>query len=522
MSLLERMRSGTDSTLMQIVLVLVVVSFIGWGVLPQGDQKRVVATVNGVEILQEDFQPVYAQMRDNFYRQVGDMPTEEQEAKLVLDTNDYLVQREVLSQRAAEIGLEVHSVEVLAAAGRDQNFWRGYAQREAEPKISDWNKPFNADDPDGPTLWAKFNEYLEDVTRQKMTDWEIMTRKQLLANKLFWLVTSGSRVSEPELRKSYAETQTRMDMTYVALSEVDFRERVEVSDEDVTAFLADEASAEAVSKRYDRDKARKYVKPATVTLRRIELALNDVGPSMSDLREKLQGFQDTFAAGSADEATFDRLARIWSTDETARRGGLLDAIVVTDLDEEMQKAIDGVEVGSVSEIIGTSSSVSIYYVSARTASSETSLEDARDEIARLLIAKERAPALARSTAENIRSAWRTEGLPVVLFAEAGLLPQSTGLQSLNWKGGLTDPPPEMWEAARDAESGLVDEIFEARGQLFVGAVGGRIEADMKGFDEQRARFVELALARQRYVDWSTFVDEAIAASNVQMASRAPQ
>ena len=47
MSILERMRGSTDSTPMQIILVLIVVAFIGWFSLPQAETVQVQVEVQG-------------------------------------------------------------------------------------------------------------------------------------------------------------------------------------------------------------------------------------------------------------------------------------------------------------------------------------------------------------------------------------------------------------------------------------------------------------------------------------------
>ena len=55
MGVMESMRSSSDSTLMQIVMVLVVLSFIGWYAVPQGDKASIVATVNGERIMDTEY-----------------------------------------------------------------------------------------------------------------------------------------------------------------------------------------------------------------------------------------------------------------------------------------------------------------------------------------------------------------------------------------------------------------------------------------------------------------------------------
>ena len=54
MSILESMRSGTDSTFMQVLLAVVVVSFVFWFTKPQGDLIAERANVNGTRIMSPD------------------------------------------------------------------------------------------------------------------------------------------------------------------------------------------------------------------------------------------------------------------------------------------------------------------------------------------------------------------------------------------------------------------------------------------------------------------------------------
>ena len=68
MSVLESMRSGTDSTFMQVVLAAVVVSFVFWYATPQGNTGAVIVTVNGDEIMDTDF---YRQVRQQEQAQEG-------------------------------------------------------------------------------------------------------------------------------------------------------------------------------------------------------------------------------------------------------------------------------------------------------------------------------------------------------------------------------------------------------------------------------------------------------------------
>jgi hypothetical protein len=61
MSVLEQMRSGSDSTGMQFMMALVVLSFVGWYAMPTGDMTNVVAEVNGEKIMGTEWGRLYRQ-----------------------------------------------------------------------------------------------------------------------------------------------------------------------------------------------------------------------------------------------------------------------------------------------------------------------------------------------------------------------------------------------------------------------------------------------------------------------------
>src|SRR5687768_11437713 len=61
-SILEKMRSGQDSTFMQVVLALIIVAFVGLYIRPAGDMSSVVAVVNGEKILDTTYSRRYREV----------------------------------------------------------------------------------------------------------------------------------------------------------------------------------------------------------------------------------------------------------------------------------------------------------------------------------------------------------------------------------------------------------------------------------------------------------------------------
>ena len=82
MGVMESMRSSSDSTFMQIVMVLVVVSFIGWYATPQGESTSIIAKVNGEHIMDTEYRQVYSNAKASQENNLGRSLSNEEEQNL--------------------------------------------------------------------------------------------------------------------------------------------------------------------------------------------------------------------------------------------------------------------------------------------------------------------------------------------------------------------------------------------------------------------------------------------------------
>jgi len=115
MSILERIRSGSDSTGMQIVLGLVLVSFVGWGFGVQGDRTATVATVNGDRINGIEFARAYDLAERQMQQGRTEPMTQDEREALREQVLQQLVRQRALVQEASAVGLEVSDAEVADA-----------------------------------------------------------------------------------------------------------------------------------------------------------------------------------------------------------------------------------------------------------------------------------------------------------------------------------------------------------------------------------------------------------------------
>ena len=217
--MLEKIREGSQGPIAKIILVAVILSFalagIG-GYLGQTTEQPV-AEVNGVKISQTEFSRAYQNERSRLEQQFG-----EYFAQISADPNymaqirqgviDRLVQQELQTQLAAELGLRVSDESVKQAI-----FELPYFQIGGE---------FNNDrylqvirqmnfQPDA------FREYLR----------EEMTRSQLVS-----AVAGSDFVLENEVANTVALQQQNRAIDYIVLSKEALQSQVEVTEQEIADY----------------------------------------------------------------------------------------------------------------------------------------------------------------------------------------------------------------------------------------------------------------------------------------------
>lgn len=485
MGILEQMRSGTDSTFMQVVLAAVVLSFIGWYAQPQGDRSRVVAEVNGTKIMDTTYGRAYRNRLRQAEAGAQRTLSDAEQKMLGEQVKNELVESEVILQEAERLGLEVSQTEVAM-------------ELLQIPVLLDENGVFDS---------QRYERFLkqQQYTRSAFED-EI--RKDLLRRKLRFLAFMGASLSEPALREAWEEAETRVDLSYVQIYPNDFADKVEITDADRETFLLE--NAELVQATYDQDFARLYNHPEMVTLSMIRLGVSEGGPDRADLISRVNQIRDAVDGG----ADFAELARRWSEDPSALRGGSLDPRAVVQLNKEVADALEGLADGQLTKAVPTDSDVRLYRLEKREAPYVESFDDVKNAIAEQLIVRERTPALAaRFAEEELLPKWTATGEPPrELVVGEGLRVRETGLVPL--QGGLL--PARMLDAARKADQGAVlPEVFEQSGILYVGQLTQRSEPDDAAFDSVKGDIAEPMLGRRRSEFYQAWVADVTGRATVR-------
>lgn len=490
MSVLESMRSGTDSTFMQVVFAAVVISFVAWGVGPSGDKVQTLVEVNGEAVSAIEYNRQVRNAEYSFQQRTGKPVTEDDRAQLREQVRQQMIRQVALRQEAGNLGLEVSDTEVA----REIIAFRPFLDEDG------------VYDPELHSRWTRAVGYTTATFEDRL-------RGDLLVQKLQGLMMLGASVSDPIVQARYIDQNTKVNLSYVKARPSSFQKYVESTDADLATWIG--ANEAAIQARYDLDFERLYNKPERVTLSVIRLAIKDDGLSALDLKPKLDAVKAELEGG----ADFATVARKWSESPSAGKGGSQGELAVTQLEPEVVAAIAEVAEGALTNVVVTPRDLRLYRVDARTAAEVIPRETAQDDIALRLYQEETAPVLATSfVEEQLLPAWKLAGNPPEeVLASRGLAVQTTGLLKADGSdAGLFSPPIQLLKAATSVEVGTVlAEPFEDNGDLWVAQLTERNDPDMEAFETDHDKIREQALLQHRGEFFEAWVDDVVARATIE-------
>ena len=185
---------------------------------------------------------------------------------------------------------------------------------------------------------------------------------------------------------------------------LNFEERFTITDAALADFL--DKNAERIEEEYDRDYDRLYNHPEQVRVSMIRLVLDGDGPLLADLRPVLENLREQVENG----ADFSDLARRWSEDPSALKGGDQGLRPVPQLSISDQEQLEDLEVGQLTKVFATDTDVRLLRVEERIEPSVDAFDDVRDQIAERMIRSENVPKMAADFAKDqLLEQWRTTG-----------------------------------------------------------------------------------------------------------------
>jgi peptidyl-prolyl cis-trans isomerase D len=178
--MLEQMRKHMN-WIMWTILVLIIVTFLFFGIYPSGGGRGVAATVNGEEISATELNRVYRNLYETYRQIFKEQFTDTLAKNLRSQALRELVQSRLLVQEASRIGLRVSDEELRDTILRIPSF-----------------------SPGGRFDQAAYERYL-DYVNMKPSAFEESQRESLLRRKLERIIEEGVDVTEAEVREAYAK-----------------------------------------------------------------------------------------------------------------------------------------------------------------------------------------------------------------------------------------------------------------------------------------------------------------------------
>ena len=447
------------------------------------------ARVNGEEISLTDFRRAYA-LRLDALRQRGGGDLPEALARQFGIPNrvlDELINAELLQQAAEKHGITVSDTDLLDYLRRDPSFQK-----------------------DGRFDPETYTQVLQTYLRKTAPDYEAGLRRRLAAGRLLALVSDTAEVSDDELRARYLREGDVVSLSVVRFDPAAYAGKIKPPTAgEVSAW--EKTHAPDIAAYYEANK-RTYSKGEQVRVRHI---LVRMGRDPSD-GEKTAAHDKALALRKQiqDGKDFAEVARESSDDPGSKaQGGELGWNERSTFVPAFAQAAFNLKVGELSEPVLTPFGWHLLQVEEKKPAEEKPLASVSNDIAQILVKRQRASALAEADAKRAAVALQKGTSLATQFpdkkdadaqsVEAGEKPRAvdTGTFARNAASiPRLGPAPDLQSAAFAASRpGPLPGTFKAGEAFVVAEVTVREIADDASYQAKRAALREEAL-RQRQAE----------------------
>ncbi len=350
--MLQNIRDGARGWLAWVIVGIISVPFAFWGINEyfSPSPKTIIAEVNGVELLDNDFRQQVSQrkqqLRTMFQNQNIDLSF--MEAQIRQDTLKQMVDEEVLVQSIQDAGMRIGNASLearihsISAFQEDGKFSKKIYEQTLRYQAGLSTTYFEY------TMRREMltNQLREGVLRSSfLTDYDQQQRTRLEKQQRFisYLIVPASRfndsvtISDVEIEAYYKEhatqykTAEKVSIEYVELSQADLISTENVDDETLKALYQERKASFTTPKQW---KARHIL---------IKVGKAD---ELDVAKKKAQEVLIKIRAGDS----FDDLAQEFSDDTGSKKnGGNLDWFGPGSMVKPFEDAVKGMKVGEVSE-----------------------------------------------------------------------------------------------------------------------------------------------------------------------------
>jgi len=488
---MEKIRGGTESGAMRLVLGIIVVVFVFWGIGTGGmNTSQVVATVDGKRITDTK----YHQAMKRNPRAHDNSLTEEQNRQLARDVVRQLITQEVLLQEADRLGIEISGEEVARTILGIDAF----------------------SDEDGEYSQELYTRHLKRYGTTQ-AQFEVDIRNELILSRLRDVAMQATTVDEDEIRESWFAEMTSFELDLVAVRALSFYDDVEPGEAEIETFIAE--NRPEIRSWYDEHFESRFHKPTRAKVRMILLQAGEGEDDDTLLSERMTAIRAELDAGG----DFAMLAKKYSEDLSAENGGLLGEVRYDQLDSSLGNAIFGGPDTPNTDIglrlpARTSRGLHLLNVEEILPEETTEEQDARAEIAVVLMKERQAPTLAEAYAAKLHAAWNEAGVaPMELLAEQGMRVEPAGPITLaNPSLSQFGTIDELREALETAQAGeLLPAVIDVPGAWLVAEVATRNEPDAARLETELPSLAPQIEAMRRMEFLNSWVEDLVAQAKVK-------
>ena len=506
--MLGTMRKHATSWLIKVACFAIVIVFIFWGGYSYTEKKASrVAVVNGSYIGLREYQSMYSNLVEQMRRQFGRQFSSELVETLNLKGQalDRLINRRLILTEAGMLEFDVSREEL-------QNAIVSYPAFQTNGQFDSLR-------------------YQQILRSNKLTpqDFEANQREDLLINKVEQFITRGTKVLESEMLSFFHHTRDRVNLAYVQIDPQDFKNRVKVDEEAVRDYfdkhrenyrLADkrnilyvrfvpqdylaevEVTDQEIEEFYQLHQDD-YREPKKVHARHILFRISEKAKTaeIQEILDRAKKVLDLARKGD----NFADLARKYSDDSTASKGGDLGYFKSGDMVKPFADSAFSLKKGEISDLVRTRFGVHIIKVEDIKEESVKPLAAVKETV-RQSLKEERSREIALQRADSFIDLSRALDDLQKAAAEAGLEVKESGLFAAEEPVPQLGRHPEINEIIFALRPKEISPTFSIGDDQLVAQL----------VEIQDSRLEEFAEAQERVQeDWITEQSEVLARTQAQ-------
>ena len=508
--MLGTMRKHATSWLIKVACFAIVIVFIFWGGYSYTEKKASrVAVVNGSYIGLREYQSMYNNLLEQMRRQFGKQFSSELVEALNLKGQalDRLINRRLILTEAGMLKFDVSREEL-------QNAIVSYPAFQTNGRFD-------------PLRYQQALRY----ARLTPQEFEASQREDLLINKVEQLVTRGTKVLESEMLSFFHHTRDRVNLAYVQIEPQDFKNQVRVDEEAVRDYfdkhrenyrLADKrniiyvrfapqdylAEVEVTDKEieeYYQLNQENYREPQKVRARHILFRISEKAKT-AEIQKTLDRAKKVLELARRGD-NFAELARQYSEDSTAAKGGDLGYFKSDDMVKPFADSAFSLKKGEISDLVRTRFGIHIIKVEDIKEESVQPLSQVKAAV-RKSLKEERSREIALQRAESFIDRSRALDDLQKAAAEEGLEVKESGLFAAAKPIPQLGRHPEINEIIFSLRLKEVSSVLRVGDDQVVAQLAEIQDSRLKEFSEAREKVLEdwieeqsKALARKQAQQW---------------------